>query len=75
MYIQNKLNAQELKMSKMISIKMLKNNIKDKPEKIALLLRILPYKIKMADAINANETIKNNLIKRYEMVQKLSLQQ
>ena len=33
-------------MSKMISIKMLKNNIKDKPEKIALLLRILPYKIK-----------------------------
>jgi len=62
-------------MSKMISIKMLKNNIKDKPEKIALLLRILPYKIKMADAINANETIKNNLIKRYEMVQKLSLQQ
>jgi len=59
----------------MISIKMLKNNIKDKPEQIALLLRTLPHKIKMADAINANETIKNNLKKRYEMVQKLSLQQ
>ena len=60
-------------MSKMISVARLKDNILkgDTKEMVRILLRTLPHKIKMADAINANETIKNNLIKRYVMVKEI----
>ena len=60
-------------MSKMISVARLKDHILkgDTKEMVSLLVRTLPHKIKMADAINANETIKKNLIKRYVMVKEL----
>jgi hypothetical protein len=57
----------------MISVARLKDHILngDTKEMVSLLVRTLPHKIKMADAINVNETIKKNLIKRFVMVKEL----
>ena len=57
----------------MISVARLKDHILkgDTKEMVRILLRTLPHKIKMADAINVNETIKKNLIKRFVMVKEL----
>ena len=74
LYYIHKLNAQEKKM-RQVSIKTLKNNIKDKPEQIALLLRTLPYQIGVEYRTFNNKKVIEGLKKRYEMVKKLSLQQ
>lgn len=59
---------------KQVSINTLKNNIKDKPEQIALLLRTLPHQIGTEFRTTNNKKVIEGLKKRYKMVKKLSLQ-
>tara|TARA_X000000950_G_scaffold253493_1_gene316527 strand:+ start:57 stop:233 length:177 start_codon:yes stop_codon:yes gene_type:complete len=55
-------------MSKPISVARLKENIKDRPESIALLKRTLPIEISREIARGSNEKIIKGLQKRLNMV-------
>ena len=55
-------------MSKPISVARLKENIKDRPESIALLKRTLPIEISREIARGSNEKIIKGLQKRLDMV-------
>ena len=62
-------------MSKLISINTLKNNIKNKPDSIALLLRTIPFLIGYEKRTTNNKTVIERLTKVFNMVSKLSKQQ